>query len=246
MDRDDQWMVDWYHRVLAKAAGHHLMIDFHGAYKPTGERRTWPNLMTQEGVQGQEYSKWSAAIDPVHNVTLPFTRGLAGPMDFTPGVFENATKASFVGRGDDPMAMGTRVHNMALLVAFESPLMCLADKPWGYENQPGFEFVKAVPATWDETRAIHAQPGEYLTVARRRGKEWFLVGITNWTPRDLTIPLEFLGPGNYTAEIYADSPDAGENPAKLAIEKKAVTRAGSLRARMASGGGYAVRLAPAR
>lgn len=246
MDRDDQWMVDWYHRVLKKAAEHRLMVDFHGAYKPTGERRTWPNLMTQEGVQGQEYSKWSFAIEPEHNLILPFTRMLAGPMDFTPGGFDNATRAGFTGRGNDPMVMGTRAHNMALVVVYESPFLVLCDKPWAYEGEAAFEFLKKAPATWDETRCLNAQVGDFITVARRRGQEWYVGSMTDWSARELEIPLSFLGGGRYAAEIYADAPDAGVNPKKVVIEKRMVERGMTLKARLAPGGGHCMRIVPAR
>jgi len=246
MDRDDQWMVNWYHRVIEKAAQHKLMVDFHGAYKPTGIRRTWPNLMTREGVLGQEYSRWSAAVEPEHNVTLAFTRLLAGPMDFTPGGFRNATRAQFEARRDNPMVLGTRAHNIALLVVYESPFLVLCDHPDAYRNQPGFEFVRRVPASWDETRVVAAQPMDYVVIARRRGREWFVGGINDWTPRQVEIPLEFLGSGDYQAELYVDAPDAGENPTHLEMRQLTVDRAMRLRLWLAPGGGCALHLRPVR
>ena len=242
MDRDDQWMVNWYRRVVKKAAEHHLMVDFHGAYKPAGMRRTYPNLMTREGVQGQECSKWSFAIEPEHNLILPFTRMLAGPMDFTPGGFDNVTKAEFVARRDDPMVMGTRAHNVAMFVVYESPYMVVCDHPSAYEGQPAFEYIKKVPASWDETRVINARVGDYITVARRRGKEWYVGSMTDWSPRELDIPLSFLGEGEFTAEIYADAADAERNPKNVVVTKKQVNRGTVLKVKLAAGGGNAIRI----
>ena len=244
MNRDDQWMVNFYRDTLRKAAAHHLMIDFHGAYKPDGIRRTWPNLLTREGVMGLEYSKWSARITPDHNVTLPFTRMLAGPMDYTPGGFDNATRAGFVPRNRQPMAMGTRAHETALYVVFESGLQMLSDYPEAYAGQKELDFLRAVPAAWDETHVVTGRPGQYISVARRRGREWFLGSITGWRPTDLDVPLEFLGHGEYTAEIYSDAPDAAENPKHTLKEERRVNAATVLHVKMAPGGGQAVRLRP--
>ena len=154
MNRDDQWMVDFYHRVVETAAAHHLMIDFHGAYKPDGLRRTWPNLITREGVMGKEYLKWSARTTPTHNATLPFTRMLAGPMDYTPGAFGNSNRENFVARNFMPMGLGTRAHELALYVVFESPFEMVSDYPEHYQGQKAFDFIKQVPATWDEVRVL--------------------------------------------------------------------------------------------
>ena len=244
MNRDDQWMVNFYRDTLKKAAAHHLMIDFHGAYKPDGIRRTWPNLVTREGVMGLEYSKWSARITPDHNVMLPFTRMLAGPMDYTPGGFDNATRAEFVPRSRQPMVMGTRAHETALYVVFESGLQMLSDYPEAYAGQKELDFLSAVPAAWDETHVVTGRPGEYISVARRRGREWFLGSITGWRPSELDVPLEFLGHGEYVAEIYSDAPDAAENPQHTVKEERRVNAATVLHVKMAPGGGQAVRLLP--
>ena len=244
MDRDDQWMVDWYHRVLKNAAAHHLMIDFHGAYKPDGTRRTWPNLMTREGVMGLEYSKWSGRVTPAHNVILAYTRMLAGPMDYTPGGFRNVTRAAFEPRNVQPEVMATRAHELSLFVVFESAFEMVADYPGAYKDQPELPFLKAVPTVWDETRVLNGQVGEWITIARRHGQDWFLGSITDWTPRELDVPLDFLGNGRYTAEIYADAPDAGTQPAHTAISQQHVTRATTLHLKLASGGGCAIHIRP--
>jgi alpha-glucosidase len=244
MDRDDQWMVDWYHRVIELAAKHHIMVNMHGAYKPTGIRRTWPNLMTREGILGQEYSKWSFAVDAEHNVILPFTRLLAGPGDFTPGGFDNVTRDQFEARNNDPMVMGTRAHNMAMFVVYDSPLMVLCDHPSAYKGQPEFQFIKDTPATWDETRVINAEVGDFITVARRSGNDWFVGSMNDWTVRELNIPMSFLGPGKYTAKIYADAPDASENPKHVDITEMPVDRSTVIKVSVASGGGHCIRIRP--
>jgi alpha-glucosidase len=246
MDRDDQWMVNWYRHVAQKAADHKLMVDYHGAFKPDGLRRTYPNVMTREGVMGLEYSKWSARITPKHNVTLAFTRMLAGPMDYTPGGFNNVTRAAFVPRNQFPMVMATRAHETALYVVFESPFQMLADYPGAYEDQKEIDFLRVVPTSWDETRVVNGHPAEYITIARRRGNEWYLGSITDWSPREIEVPLSFLGAGSYTAEIYADAPDAATEPKSSTRESRRVDSKTVLKLKLAPGGGAAVRLTPVR
>ena len=245
MNRDDQWMVDFYHRVARLAAEHHLMVDFHGAYKPTGMRRTYPNVLTRESVMGLEYNKWSARITPDHNVMLAFTRMLAGPMDYTPGGFRNSTPAEFVPRNRFPMVMGTRAHQTALFVVFESPFEMVADDPEAYAGQKELAFLRAVPASWDETRVLNGKVGDYITIGRRSGKEWFVGSITGSHAEDIDIPLEFLPPGNFIAEIYSDAPDSGENPTHSLMREEKVDRTMTLKAHLVSGGGEAIRLRPA-
>ncbi|MGC2660854.1 MAG: glycoside hydrolase family 97 catalytic domain-containing protein, partial [Bryobacteraceae bacterium] len=242
MNRDDQWMVDFYRRVVKKAADNHLMIDFHGAFKPDGLRRTYPNLMTREGVMGLEYNKWSARITPDHNVMLAFTRMLAGPMDFTPGGFRNVTPEAFVPRNVQPEVMGTRAHQTALFVVFESPFEMLADDPEAYEGQKELDFLRAVPTSWDETRVLNAKVGDYITIARRHGKDWFVGSIAGWHASTLDIPLSFLGPGKYTADIYSDATDAEQNPTHTTVEHRPVDSTTHLKAVLVSGGGQAIRI----
>ncbi len=245
MNRDDQWMVDFYHRAAKSAAAHRLMIDFHGAYKPDGLSRTWPNVITREAVMGAEYSKIGARITPDHDVMLAFTRMLAGPMDYTPGGFDNVTKAEFYPRDLRPMTMGTRAHQLALYVVFESPLEMVADYPEAYLGQRDFDFIKEVPASWDETRVVNGKVGEFVTIARRSGRDWYLGSITNSDSRDVDVPLEFLGSGNWTAEMYSDASDADANPKHTSIERKRVSASEKLKIAMASGGGVAIRFSPA-
>jgi alpha-glucosidase len=244
IERDDQHGIEFYYRSAEAAAKHHLMIDYHGATKPTGIERMWPNIMGYEAVMGLEYNKGNARENPVHEVTLPFTRMLAGPMDYTPGAFNNVTDAEFEQRRISPMVRGTRAHQLAMYAIYEAAFQMVSDSPAAYKDQPAFEFIRHAPAAWDETRAINGMPAEYITLARRKGKEWFLGSMTNWTPRDLDIPLAFLGPGKYRAEIFADADDAAKYPKNTSIRKETVDSGTHLKAHMAPGGGYAVRLVP--
>jgi len=244
MNRDDQWMVNFYRTVVRKAAEHHLMIDFHGAFKPDGLRRTWPNLVTREAVMGAEYNKWSARITPDHNVMLPFTRMLAGPMDYTPGGFDNVTKAAFEPRMLRPMVMTTRAHQLALYVVFESGLQMVSDYPEAYKGEKEFDFIRAVPTVWDETRVVNGRPGDYITVARRRGREWYVGSMTGSRANELEIGLEFLGRGEYMAQIYSDELDADKSPKHTVYEEKRVNASMLLHVKMVPGGGQAIRIRP--
>jgi alpha-glucosidase len=245
MNRDDQWMVDWYRKVVAAAAEHHLMIDYHGAFKPDGLRRTYPNLMTREGVMGKEYLKGTARVTPAHNATLPFTRMLAGPMDYTPGAFNNSNLEHFVPRPFMPMGLNTRAQELALYVVFESELEMVSDFPEAYAGQKEFDFIKRVPCTWDEVRSIGGMPMQWITLARRSGNDWYVGSLTNWDARDVKVPLSFLGEGKYVAEIYADAPDAAEEPTHTVLTKQTVDRTTVLDVHMVSGGGNAMWIHPA-
>ncbi|HXH50043.1 MAG TPA: glycoside hydrolase family 97 protein [Terriglobia bacterium] len=240
MDRNDQEMVNFYRRTVKAAAEHHLAVDFHGAYPPAGLRRTYPNLLTREGVMGMEYNKWSRRQTPEHLVTIPFTRMLAGPMDYTPGCFNNATREQFQSRQIQPMCQGTRANQLAMYVVYLSPLEMVSDYPEDYLGQPGFEFLEKAPTVWDDTRVLNGEPSEYVTIARRHGNEWFLGSMTNWTSRDLAVPLSFLGPGMWNAQIFADGPNANQNAKDLSIISKQVTPDDTLPLHLASGGGAAV------
>jgi len=245
MNRDDQWMVGFYHRVVESAAAHHLMIDFHGAYKPDGLRRTWPNLITREGVMGKEYLKVSARTTPAHDATLPFTRMLAGPMDYTPGAFGNVNRENFVARDVMPMGMGTRAHELALYVVFESPLEMVSDYPERYQGQKEFDFIRRVPSTWDEVHVIGGRPMEWISLARRSGSDWYVGSVTNWDERNVKLPLSFLPAGEFVAETYADAPDAAKEATHTTLSKQTVDRNTVLEVHMVSGGGNAVWIHPA-
>jgi alpha-glucosidase len=244
MNRDDQEMVNYYEKVVRKAAEHRLTVDFHGAYKPTGLRRAYPNLLTREGVMGLEYSKWSDRVTPAYDVTIPFTRMLAGPMDFTPGAFRNAARGKFEARDIAPMSQGTRAHQLAMYVVYESPLVMVSDYPEAYEGQPGFEFIERVPTVWDDTKVLGGEPAKFIVVARRSGEGWWIGAMTDWEARDVELPLDFLGAGGYEAEIFADGPDAATEGTSLEIAKKAVKAGDRLPLKLAPGGGAAVILTP--
>lgn len=247
MDRDDQEMVNFYHRVAKKAAEHHLIVDFHGAYKPTGVSRTYPNLIAREGVMGNEYNKWSDRVTPEHTVTVPFTRGSFGEMDFTPGGFRQKTPQTFRPQNSAPFVMGTRVHQLAMLVVFESAFQVICDSPYNYRSSPaGTDFVKLVPTTWDDTRCLHGEVGDAITVARCSGNVWYVGTMTDENPRTLQISLDFLGSGEYQAEIWADAYEATDYPDRLMKQMRTVTAVDTVEAVLAPGGGHVMRIAPVR
>lgn len=251
MDRDDQEMVNFYERVARKTAEMKMTLDLHGAYKPTGLRRAYPNLLTREGVMGLEYSKWSERITPQHDVTLPFTRMLAGPLDYTPGGFRNTARGEFKARNLEPMTQGTRAHELSKYVVLESPLVMVSDYPEAYEGQPGFDFIEKVPTVWDDTKVLNGEPAQYITIARQKGEAWYLGAMTNWNARDLEIPLDFLGGSRttqqeYDAQIFADGADADKVATSLSVSTKRVKAGDKLSIHLAPGGGLAVILTPVK
>ena len=244
MNRDDQDMVDYYDKVVRTAAGHRLVVDFHGAYKPTGLRRTYPNLLTREGVMGLEYSKWSDRITPEYDVTIPFTRMLAGPMDYTPGAMRNAARGKFEARDIAPMAQGTRAHQLAMYVVYESPLVMVSDYPEAYEGQPGLEFIEKVPTVWDDTKVVGGEPAKFVAIARRKGVVWWIGAMTNWDARELELPLDFLGAGEYEATVYSDGPGAAAEATSTEVAKRTVKAGDRITLKLAPGGGAAVMIVP--
>jgi alpha-glucosidase len=243
MQREDQWMVNYYERVAREAAKRHLLVDFHGAYKPTGLYRTYPNVLTSEGVMGLEQSKWSDGASPDNAVTFPFMRMLAGPVDYTPGAMINAARADFQPIFNRPMSQGTRCQQLAMYVVYESPLQMLADSPSNYRREPeSLAFLAAVPTVWDETRVLSAAVGEHILVARRAGPDWFIGAMTNWEPRDLDVDLSFLGGGDYEADTYQDGPNADRVGVDFVREKRPVSARDHLRVHLAPGGGFVARV----
>jgi alpha-glucosidase len=211
--------------------------------------------MTAEGVQGMEHLKWSNASDPEHNVTLPFTRMFLGPMDYTPGAMVNAARASFKSIFKEPMSLGTRCHQLAMYVVYESPLQMLADTPSNYLQEPEtMEFLGPVPTVWDETRVLDGRIGDYVVIARRKGRDWYVGAMTDWTPRELEIDLSFLsslqssssppgvGAGNFQMTAYEDGPKAettGSDYRKTTVPVNKTTR---LKVKLGPGGGWAARI----
>lgn len=244
VERDDQEGIKFYYDVAKKAAEHNLMVDIHGSTKPTGIERTWPNVMGYEGVLGMEQSKAGRRDNPSHHVMLPFTRMLVSLMDYTPGGFDNVTREEFIPRMRDPMVMGTRAHHLAMYVIYDVPFQMVSDHPTAYRGEPAFEFIKNVPTVWDETVFLNGEPGNYVTLARKQGKKWYLGSMTDWTERDIEIPLSFLGDGNFKAVIYKDHAEANKNPKKVTIEEQTVTAGTVLNINLAKGGGLAVEFLP--
>ena len=238
MDSDDQEMVNWYHRVVKTAAKYHLMVDFHGAFKPDGWQRTYPNLATREGVLGNEYNKWSLRITPEHLCTLPFTRMLAGPMDFTPGGFLNRNPDKFQN-GTPAQVQGTRANTLSQFVIYDSPYMVACDHPKHYYGQVGEDFLKKTKSVWDDTKVLNGAVSEYITMARRFGNTWFIGSMTNSIERELEIKLDFLGDGNHKMTSFSDTEKTKEN-AEIAEQKETTVKKGdTVKIKMVPGGGFA-------
>lgn len=245
MQRDDQVMVNFFQRMARETAKRKMLLDFHGAQRPATMTRTWPNLISTEGVRGMEWSKWSAEANPAHNLTLPFTRMFLGPMDYTPGAMLNATKSTFAQVSQRPMALGTRCQQLAMYVVFESPLQMLADSPSNYLREPeAMEFLAAVPTVWDETRVLDAQFGEYVLVARRSGRDWYLGAMTNWTARDLDVDLSFLPDQSLKMDAYQDGANADRMASDYKLVRQNVTKGAHFKIHLAPGGGWAARIHP--
>ncbi|WP_217605874.1 glycoside hydrolase family 97 protein [Chitinophaga sp. GbtcB8] len=243
MDRDDQEMVNWYHQIIKAAAAHHLLVDFHGAYKPDGITRTYPNMITREGVMGEEYYKFSNRMTPEHNTTLPFTRMLAGPMDYTPGGFLNVTQKQFKQQ-TPTLVSNTRCAELAKFVVYESPFMVNCEKPENVYGQPGENFLQQVPTTWDDTQVLDGYPGEFVAIARRSGNSWFIGALNNSKGRTLKVPTGFLSAGNYQLQIWTDAKDADVDPKK--VQQSTITlKAGTpLTIGMSNAGGYVAIIKP--
>jgi alpha-glucosidase len=245
MQRDDQKLVNFYWEAARKAADHHMLIDFHGAYKPDGLGRTYPNALTREGVKGMENDKWSKDIDPRHDVTLPFTRMVAGPMDYTPGAMINMDRENFNPQFTRPESQGTRVHQMALYIAYESPLQMLADSPSNYmKEQECTDFIVKVPVVWDDIKVLAGKVGDYLLLARRSGKEWFAGALTNWSPLDMDLDLSFLGEGDYVMEVFQDGINADKYASDYKHLKSDVKPGMKMKIHLAPGGGWVARITP--
>ena len=242
-DHDDQETIEFAESVLAAAARHRILIHLHGVWKPTGWERTYPNLMNHEGALNLEYLKWSDRCTPEHNLLLAYTRLIAGRMDYHLGGFRSVPASAFKPRNVAPNVLGTRCHMLAMYVCFDNPAPMVADYPTAYEGQPGFEFLKAVPTWWDETRILVDEIGEVLVTARRKDKAWYIGGMSAHS-RDVTVPLSSLGRGRFTARIWRDAPDAAQNPNHLFRETKAVSRADALSLHVAAGGGFVIEVTP--
>jgi alpha-glucosidase len=245
MQRDDQWMVNYYWRIAAEAAKRKLLVDFHGAYKPAGLRRAYPNVITREGVMGSEHNKWSDHVTTKHNVTLPFIRMVAGPMDYTPGAMLNANKQNFRPIFARPMSMGTRAHQMAMYVIYESPLQMLADSPSNYlKESECLEFISSIPTVWDDTRVLAASVGSYIVMARKNGRNWYIGGMSDEQTREFTLDFEFLDEGAFVIEAIADGLNAHRYASDYRKTVREISMDASMDIRMAPGGGWVAKVSP--
>lgn len=246
MDRDDQLMTAFNHRAAAMAAKYGLVLDLHGTHKPAGLNRTWPNVLNFEGVHGLEQMKWSPeSVDQMrYDATIPFVRQVAGPMDYTQGAMLNAAKGNYRPVNSEPMSQGTRCHQLALYVVLDSPLNMLCDSPTNYLREPECtRFIAEIPTVWDETRILDGRIGEYIVTARRSGSTWYVGGITDWTPRDVTVDLSQLGiGGTHEAELFRDGANADRKGADYKRETIRVNTAEPLKVHLAPGGGFAVKI----
>lgn len=239
MNRDDQVMMNYYEKVLQETAKRHMVVNFHGTCKSTGLRRTYPNLLTQEGLIEFEFSGCSDWDNPDHHNTLPFLRNVAGPMDYIPGTFNNVVKKDFRIVGDYPIGMGTRAHFMAMAVTTMSPMQMIPDAPSDYEREPECaRFLLSIPVTWDETRVFDAKMGDYLVLARRSGRDWYMAATTDWTPRDFTLDFSFLPEGNFTLDLVRDGINADIRAIDYKMESLKITRDTRLKVHLAPGGGW--------
>ena len=223
---------------MEAAARHHLKIQFHASYKPTGEHRTFPNLLNREGALNPEYLKEGMKCDPQHNVDVAFTRGMAGQTDYHLGGFRSVSRHEFRPRNIRPVVLGTRCHHLALCIIYDNPMPQVCDLPAAYEGEPGFELIESVPVSWDETRFVDGEPGEFLVVARRNGSAWYIGGITNDLPRRLSISLDYLGSGTRAATVFRDGSMDPDNPNAIRIENLDFSAGESFVVDLATGGGF--------
>jgi alpha-glucosidase len=241
MDRDDQKMVSFYHRVAKACAAEQIMIMFHGAFKPAGFSRTWPHAVTREGVLGSEYNIWSDKAHPDHDLLLPFIRMTAGPMDYEPGILDNATKSTFRPISEKVMSMGTRMHQAAMFIIYESPVQLFSGNPSQGWLEPAFmELIGSIPTVWDETVVIDGKVGEYLITARKKDDTWYLAGMTNWEGRTMELDFSFLDGGEYIASIATDGVSADRYPSDYTLRTEPVDSSSKMNLTMAKGGGFVV------
>ena len=243
MDRDDQEMVNFYFRIAEACAKRKIMIMYHGAFKPAGFNRTYPNSVTREGVLGSEYNIWSEKATPEHNLLLPFIRMTSGPMDYEPGILDNATVKTFRPIADKVMAPGTRCHQAAMFIVYESPIQIFSGNPSQGLLEPGFmELLGSIPTTWDTTIVLDGKVGDYIVTARKKGNDWFIGAMTDWTARELNIDLSFLDDGGYEAAVCEDGVNADRYASDYKLTNITLLKTDSYKIRMAPGGGFILRL----
>lgn len=239
MDRDDQKMVNFYHRIAGACAAQEIMIMYHGAFKPAGFGRTWPNSITREGVLGSEYNIWSDKANPDHDLLLPFIRMTSGPMDYEPGILDNATKETFRPISQKVMSMGTRMHQAAMFVIYESPIQLFSGNPSQGLLEPEFmELIGSIPTVWDETVVLDGKLGEYIVTVREKGGNFYVAGMTNWEGRTINLSFSFLHAGQYDAVIAVDGINADRYPSDHKISEQIIDTTTRLSLTMAKGGGF--------
>ena len=246
MNRDDQKMVNFYYKAAQKAAEYKQFVLYHGAYKPTGLSRTFPNVLSYEGVFGLEQVKWTDYHDfPEYDVTIPFIRNLAGPMDYTPGAMKNANRNNWRAVNSEPMSQGTRCHQLAMYVVFDSPFSMLCDNPSNYMREPEcVEFIASVPTVFDVTFPLAGEVGEYVAVARQKGQVWYVGAMTNWNSREIELDLSFLGKGRFRATIFADGINADRAACDFTRKEVTINGDEKMKIEMKSGGGWAAIIQP--
>lgn len=241
MDRDDQKMVNFYHRIAKACADQQIMVMFHGAFKPAGFSRTWPNAITREGVLGSEYNIWSEKATPDHDLLLPFIRMTAGPMDYEPGILDNATSQTFRPIQEKVMSMGTRMHQAAMFVVYESPIQLFSGNPSQGLMEPEFmELIGSIPTVWHETIILDGRVGEFIVTARKKDNTWYIGGMSNWEGRTIDLDLSFLDDGEYNATLGTDGINANRYPSDYTITNRSVNNKSHLPITMAQGGGFIV------
>ena len=247
VDRDDQIAVASLYEIAVKAAENHLLVDYHGVFKPTGLQRTYPNVVGYEGVKGLENYKWAVEDQPRYVVSIPYIRMMAGPMDYTPGAMRNAVRANYRPINDNPMSQGTRCQQLAMYVVFEAPLQMLSDNPTTYmKEQECTDFITKVPTTFDETVPLDGKVGEYVALARRKGDTWYVGAMSNWDARECTLDLSFLGKGTYQATVFKDGINADRDGTDYRKEVITVSMEHPLNIHLAPGGGWAARIEKAQ
>ena len=237
MDRDDQDMVNWYRRIIKATAENELMLDLHGAYKPDGIERTYPHMLTREGVMGGEYYKFSDKMTPEHNVTLAYTRLLAGQMDYTPGGFLNVTQKQFKQQSPT-LVSNTRAAELAKFVVYESPFMCFCEHPDNVYGQVGEAFLQKVPTTWDNIKFLGGTPDTYIALAKKTGEQWYVGIINNSQQRTINLDLSFLSQGNYRLEFWKDGKKANSVATDCEHKIIKISSAKALNVKLANAGGY--------
>jgi alpha-glucosidase len=243
IDRDDQKTVEFYYRIATACAAHKIMIMYHGAYPTKGFNRTYPNAITRESVLGSEYNIWSNKVSPTHDLTLPYTRMLAGSFDYEPGILNNATKAAFRTIEGYTMSQGTRCHQLAMFVVYDNPMQIFSGNPSQGSREPEFmQLLGSIPASWDETKILEAKIAEFIITARQKNNNWFVAGMNDWTPRDFNISFDFLDEGNYTATICKDGINADRYASDYKIEKTTINKKTILPIHLAPGGGFMMKI----